>query len=205
MFGSAHCHTRSCEDVPQAVSGPEAVRKLGGRRNGSQHGIHQRPHRLRAGSAVAVHPNHRRGFVGADWRRRSAQVRSTEMRTRLAQRLLRLARFWWTATQIKQLLLRTLRNEASASRIEGPVGGAEVNQENGDRTTHPDVRYGSVPDVNGYETMSRLVPKSDMCHIGSCCLSSKMVQRSNDLLITIWFRKKSTTLRHVIVAKMKVS
>ena len=45
---------------------------------------------------------------------------------------------------------------------QGPVGGAEVNQENGDRTTHPDVRYGSVPDVNGYETMSRLVPKPDM-------------------------------------------
>jgi hypothetical protein len=42
-----------------------------------------------------------------------------EMRTRLAQRLLRLARFWWTDTQIKQLLLRTLRNEASASRIAG--------------------------------------------------------------------------------------
>src|SRR4026208_299741 len=47
----------------------------------------------------------------------AAQVRSTEMRTRLAQRLLRLARFWWTDTQIKQLLLRALRNEASASRI----------------------------------------------------------------------------------------
>jgi hypothetical protein len=43
-------------------------------------------------------------------------VRSTEMRTRLAQRLFGLARFWWTDTQIKQLLLRTLRNEASASR-----------------------------------------------------------------------------------------
>ena len=52
----------------------------------------------------------------------AAQVRSTEMRTRLAQRLLRLARFWWTDTQIKQLLLRTLRNEASASRIAGPDG-----------------------------------------------------------------------------------
>jgi len=52
----------------------------------------------------------------------AAQVRSTEMRTRLAQRLLGLSRFWWTDTQIKQLLLRTLRNEASASRIAGPDG-----------------------------------------------------------------------------------
>jgi len=43
-------------------------------------------------------------------------VRSTEMRTRLAQRLLRLARFWWTDTQIKQLLLRALRNEAFPDR-----------------------------------------------------------------------------------------
>ena len=40
----------------------------------------------------------------------------TEMRTRLAQKLLGLARFWWTDTQIKQLLLRTLRNQISASR-----------------------------------------------------------------------------------------
>jgi hypothetical protein len=31
-----------------------------------------------------------------------------------------LARFWWTDTQIKQLLLRALRNEASASRIARP-------------------------------------------------------------------------------------
>jgi hypothetical protein len=45
------------------------------------------------------------------------QVRSTEMRIRLAQRLLGLARCWWTDTQIKQLLLRKLRNEALASRI----------------------------------------------------------------------------------------
>jgi hypothetical protein len=50
----------------------------------------------------------------------AAQVRSTKMRTRLAQMLLRLARFWWTDTQIKQLLLRALRNEASASRIARP-------------------------------------------------------------------------------------
>jgi len=44
-------------------------------------------------------------------------LQSTEMRTRLAQRLFGLARFWWTDTQIKQLLLRALRNEASASRV----------------------------------------------------------------------------------------
>ena len=46
-------------------------------------------------------------------------MRSTEMRTRLAQRLFGLARFWWTDTQIKQLLLRALRNEASASGLRG--------------------------------------------------------------------------------------
>jgi hypothetical protein len=50
----------------------------------------------------------------------AAQVRSTEMRTRLAQRLLGLARCWWTDTQIKQLLMRKLRNEALASRIAWP-------------------------------------------------------------------------------------
>ena len=47
-------------------------------------------------------------------------LRSTEMRTRLAQKLFGLARFWWTDTQIKQLLLRALRNEVSASRIKRP-------------------------------------------------------------------------------------
>ena len=47
-------------------------------------------------------------------------MRSKEMRTRLAQRLLAFAGSWWTDTQIKQLLLRTLRNEASASRITRP-------------------------------------------------------------------------------------
>lgn len=41
------------------------------------------------------------------------QVRSREMRIRLAQRLFTLARCWWTDTQIKQLLLRILRNEAA--------------------------------------------------------------------------------------------
>jgi hypothetical protein len=49
-------------------------------------------------------------------------VRSDEMRTRLAQRLLGFAGSWWTDTQIKQLLLRTLRNEMSASRIYATVG-----------------------------------------------------------------------------------
>ena len=50
----------------------------------------------------------------------ASQVHSIEMRTRLAQRLLGLAHSWWTDTQIKQLLLRALRNEASASRIAAP-------------------------------------------------------------------------------------
>ena len=47
-------------------------------------------------------------------------LRSTEIRTKLAQKLFGLARFWWTDTQIKQLLLRALRNEVSASRIKRP-------------------------------------------------------------------------------------
>ena len=50
----------------------------------------------------------------------AAQMRSTEMRTRLAQRLLGLARLWRPDTQIKQLLLSKLRNEASASQIARP-------------------------------------------------------------------------------------
>jgi hypothetical protein len=45
------------------------------------------------------------------------RVLRCEMRRRLAQKLFGLARFWWTDTQIKQLLLRALRNEVSASRI----------------------------------------------------------------------------------------
>ena len=51
-------------------------------------------------------------------------VRSEEMRTRLAQRLLSFAHSWWTDTQIKQLLLRALRNEISASRTYASVSGA---------------------------------------------------------------------------------
>jgi hypothetical protein len=43
-------------------------------------------------------------------------VRSDEMRRKLAQRLLGFARLWWTDTQIKQLLLRTVRNQISVSR-----------------------------------------------------------------------------------------
>jgi hypothetical protein len=50
-------------------------------------------------------------------------MRSEEMRTRLAQRLLSFAHSWWTDTQIKQLLLRGLRNEMSASRIYATVSG----------------------------------------------------------------------------------
>ena len=49
------------------------------------------------------------------------QVRSAETRTRLAQRLLGLAGFCWTDTQIKQLLLRALRNELSSSRTYATV------------------------------------------------------------------------------------
>ena len=48
-------------------------------------------------------------------------VRSDEMRTRLAQRLLSFAHSWWTDTQIKQLLLRALRNEISASETYATV------------------------------------------------------------------------------------
>ena len=55
----------------------------------------------------------------------SVQARSTEMRTRLAQKLLGLARFWWTDTQIKQLLLRTLRNQVSASRQHATAAGLD--------------------------------------------------------------------------------
>ncbi len=58
-------------------------------------------------------------------------VRSDEMRTKLAQRLLGFARFWRTDTQIKQLLLRTLRNEASKSRTD-PTGSDEQVKKTGD-------------------------------------------------------------------------
>ena len=43
-------------------------------------------------------------------------VRSDEMRRKLAQRLLGFARLWWTDAQIKQLLLRTVRNQISPPR-----------------------------------------------------------------------------------------
>jgi hypothetical protein len=43
-------------------------------------------------------------------------VRSIETRTRLSHMLLGFARSWWTDTQIKQLLLRALRNEISARK-----------------------------------------------------------------------------------------
>jgi len=52
-------------------------------------------------------------------------MRSEEMRTRLAQRLLSFAHSWWTDTQIKQLLLRALRNEISATRTYATVSGAD--------------------------------------------------------------------------------
>jgi hypothetical protein len=53
-------------------------------------------------------------------------MRSEEMRTRLAQRLLSFAHSWWTDTQIKQLLLRALRNELSATRTYATVSGVET-------------------------------------------------------------------------------
>lgn len=43
-------------------------------------------------------------------------VRSEEMRRKLARRLLGFARFWWTDTQVKQLLLRTVRNQISVAK-----------------------------------------------------------------------------------------
>ena len=53
-------------------------------------------------------------------------VRSDEMRTRLAQRLLSFAHSWRTDTQIKQLLLRASRNEISASRTYATMAGVEA-------------------------------------------------------------------------------
>jgi hypothetical protein len=53
-------------------------------------------------------------------------MRSEEMRTRLAQRLLSFAHSWWTDTQIKQLLLRALRNEISATRAYPTVSGVDT-------------------------------------------------------------------------------
>ena len=56
-------------------------------------------------------------------------VKSDEMRRKLAIRLLGFARLWWTDTQIKQLLLRTLRNQISASQNQTRRGG-ETRAEN---------------------------------------------------------------------------
>ena len=58
-------------------------------------------------------------------------MRSEEMRTRMAQRLLSFAHSWWTDTQIKQLLLRGLRNEMSASRTYATVAGVETRADDG--------------------------------------------------------------------------
>ena len=56
-------------------------------------------------------------------------VRSDEMRNKLAIRLLEFASHWWTDTQIKQLLLRTLRNQVSASRQHRTSAGVETRAE----------------------------------------------------------------------------
>jgi hypothetical protein len=50
-------------------------------------------------------------------------VRSDEMRRKLSQRLLGFASGWWTDTQIKQLLLRALRNQISVSRRHQTAAG----------------------------------------------------------------------------------
>jgi hypothetical protein len=115
----AHCDARSCEDIPEAISGPEAVRELRApelkttawhsSENASSSG--RKRYRGSPKSIEEVASELIRDGIPA------AQARSPEVRTRLAQRLIRLARFWWIDTQIKQLLLRALRNEASASRI----------------------------------------------------------------------------------------
>ena len=57
-------------------------------------------------------------------------VKSDEMRRKLAKRLLGFARLWWTDTQIKQLLLRTLRNQISAARQNQTAAGVETGAEN---------------------------------------------------------------------------
>ena len=53
-------------------------------------------------------------------------VRSDEMRRKLAHRLIDFASHWWTDTQIKQLLLRALRNQIAASRRRGTGCGREL-------------------------------------------------------------------------------
>ena len=57
-------------------------------------------------------------------------VKSDEMRRKLAKKLLGFARLWWTDTQIKQLLLRTARNQISASRQLVVAAGGEATAEN---------------------------------------------------------------------------
>jgi len=57
-------------------------------------------------------------------------VRSDEMRRKLTQRLLGFASHWWTDIQIKQLLLRMLRNQISASRQDQTAAGVETRAEN---------------------------------------------------------------------------
>jgi hypothetical protein len=61
-------------------------------------------------------------------------VRSDEMRRKLAQRLFGFARLWWTDTQIKQLLLRTVRNQISVSRRAAAAGGQRSQSAHGKRS-----------------------------------------------------------------------
>jgi hypothetical protein len=55
-------------------------------------------------------------------------VRSDEMRRKLAQSLLGFASHWWTDTQIKQLLLRVLRNQISAFRRHQTAAGNGIRE-----------------------------------------------------------------------------
>ena len=64
-------------------------------------------------------------------------VKSGEMRRKLAKKLLGFARLWWTDTQIKQLLLRTLRNQFSAARQNQTAAGVETGAEKVEQDADP--------------------------------------------------------------------
>lgn len=72
-------------------------------------------------------------------------VKSDEMRRKLAKRLLGFARLWWTDTQIKQLLLRTLRNQISAARQNQTAAGWRPEPKTSNRTQMPGGRGSALP------------------------------------------------------------
>ena len=72
-------------------------------------------------------------------------VKSDEMRRKLAKRLLGFARLWWTDTQIKQLLLRTLRNQFSAARQNQTAAGVETGAENVEQDADTGGRCSALP------------------------------------------------------------